>query len=480
MGQMSDPRVGEATSPDVGEAPLSYDDALRQVMGLADFERSATVGPGYGKFHLERMGLLMERLGNPHLGPPVVHIAGTNGKGSTAAMMTSALTAAGYTTGLYTSPHLHSAVERIRVGLTPIARGEFAALVRQAWPVAEWAGANGAFGLPTFFEMLTAMAFLHFRNVGVDVSVIEVGLGGRLDATNVVSPTVCVITPVSLDHVATLGDTVALIAAEKAGIIKSGVPVVVAPQCQEATDVVAKVAAEKGAPLVDVARRFSWRISASSPGGQSLEIDGPVGRYDLCSPLLGDHQVENVATSIAALETLDRSGVAIPRESIVVGLGSVDWPGRVQVLSNSSPLVVVDGAHNPDAMRRLVETVRARFQFDRVILIFGGLSGHSAQGMLREVSQLSPTIMAARSRHPRSAPSSAVASTARQIGLEVASVSDDVGVATRQALDVAGGGDLVLGTGSLSVAAEVIEELEGTPTEVYPYIKGPINSSLSV
>ena len=214
------------------EGNNSYEIALGKIMSLVDFDRS-THTPKHACFHLERMLLLMNRLGNPHLKTPTIHLAGTKGKGSTAAMITSILSTSGYRVGLYTSPHLHSAVERIRVGLEPISRQEFTGLVEIIWPTVNWVNQNSSYGSVTYFEMMTAMAFLYFSKIGSDFQVIEVGMGGRLDATNIVDPEVCGITSISLDHVQTLGDTLELIAYEKAGSLKKGVTAIVAPQPEE-------------------------------------------------------------------------------------------------------------------------------------------------------------------------------------------------------------------------------------------------------
>ena len=472
---MTDSTSTSASSPARVAPHLDYEAALKRVMSLADFERS-THSPEHSSFHLERMGLLAERLGNPHLGTPTVHIAGTKGKGSTAAMVTSMLAAGGYKVGLFTSPHLHSAVERIRVGLEPIGRHEFAALVDQVWPAVEWVGNEGSYGAVTTFEIMVVMAFVHFKQIGVDVQVIEVGLGGRLDATNIVSPEVCVITSISLDHVATLGNTLEKIAIEKAGIIKDGVPVVLAPQPREALSVFREVAGQRKAPLVEVDGHVSWRMGRADLEGQSFEVAGLRDRYDLWMPLLGEHQLENAGVATATVETLSAKGFDVSKESIVRGLKVVRWPGRMEVLSQGDPLVVVDGAHNPYSIRRLVVAVRDYFQFRRVILIFGALSGHSAEGMISELAELSPVVLAVRSRHPRSAPSSIISGVVCGCGLSVVYQSKDVAEATRRALQMAGEGDLVLGTGSLSVSAEVTEELKGIAPELYPYIKRPTPS----
>ena len=474
---MTDSTATRASSPARVVPHLDYEDALKRVMSLADFERS-THSPEHSSFHLERMGLLAERLGNPHLGIPTVHIAGTKGKGSTAAMVTSMLAAGGYKAGLFTSPHLHSAVERIRVGLEPIGRLEFAAIVEQVWPAVEWVGNEGGYGAVTTFEVLVVMAFLHFKQIGVDVQVIEVGLGGRLDATNIVRPEVCVITSISLDHVATLGDTLEKIAFEKAGIIKDGVPVVLAPQPSEALAVFRKVAVQRKAQLVEVDGNVSWQMGRADLEGQAFEVAGLRDRYDLWMPLLGEHQLENAGVATATVETLNNKGLDVSKESIIRGLRDVRWPGRMEVLSQGGPLVVVDGAHNPYSIKRLVEALRDYIQFRRVFLIFGALSGHSAEGMISELAELSPAVLAVRSRHPRSAPSSIMSGVVCGCGLSVVYQSEDVGEATRRALQMAGEGDLVLGTGSLSVSAEVTEELKGIAPELYSYIKRPSLSQI--
>ena len=454
---------------------LSYDGALQRVMGLADFERS-THSPGHAAFHLERMTLLMEQLDCAHLAVPTVHVAGTKGKGSTSAMIASILTAQGYEVGLYTSPHLHSATERIRVNGQPISQQQFAAVVESIWPTVERIGSSGGYGGVTTFEAMTAMAFVHFRDIGADFQVMEVGLGGRLDSTNIVKPRVCAITSISLDHTATLGDTVAKIAFEKAGIIKEGVPVIVAPQTDEAMTVIADVARQRGAPLLSVAERSSWQKRRFDMCGQVFTLTSAENAYELETPLLGDYQMENAATAVAVAETLREKGVELDDDSIRRGVRDVHWPARLQVLATpdkGGKLLVVDGAHNPYSMERLVEALREHFSYERLILIFGALSGHSATGMLSALLPLSPEVLATHSRHPRSASGATIAKVATELGLKIAFTSENVGEAARRALEMASEKDLVLGTGSLSIAAEITEEVQGIPPELYPYMSLP-------
>ena len=257
---------------------------------------------------------------------------------------------------------------------------------------------------------------------------IEVGLGGRLDATNVVAPEVCVITPIMLDHVAVLGDTIELIAAEKAGIIKPGVPVVASPQSATAIGVFARVASERGASLVQVAQVADIEPRTAGLDGQSFGLRTQAGAYDLHTPLLGDYQRENAATAVTAVETLRRP---VSRQAIVDGVAAVRWPARMQLMSANGARVLADGAHNPESVAHLREAVRRYFDFDRLILVFGATRSHSAEGMLAEIAALSPLVAAVRSRHPKSATSDTVAEAARASGLQVGLVSDHVGEAAK-------------------------------------------------
>ncbi len=450
---------------------LDYSAAVQRAMGLADFERG-THSPGHSTFHLERISRLLERLGNPHLATPTVHVAGTKGKGSTAAMITSILSAAGHRVGLYTSPSLHTVTERVRIGMEPIEREDFASLVERMWPEVEWVGEQGGFGPLMYFEFLTALAFLHFRETECDFQVIEVGLGGRLDATNVVQPAVSVITSISLDHTSILGGTLPLIASEKAGIIKESIPVVVAPQNDEAMDTIVQTAKEHGSSIVDVGNALAWQPRSSDLEGQSFNVRGGRDSYEVTLPLIGEHQQENAATAIAVAETLVAGEHALSKETILDGLRNVRWPGRFQVLRRENPPVIVDGAHNPYSMHRLVEAIVRHVDYEHLFVVFGAVSGHSALGMLEELATLDPTVIAVQSRHPKAATVEEIAEAAQVAGVSMALEHGGVGIATRRALSLATNEDAVIGTGSLSVVGEMIEELEGMAPELYPYLKG--------
>ena len=316
---------------------MDYREALGYILSFADYERlprSAVV------FDLRRIEMLLERMGNPHLYARSVHVAGTKGKGSTAAMIASILAESGYKTGLYTSPHLLTITERIMVDGRNIPEADFAVIVARMIPHAEQVNRSGGLGDLTTFELLTALAFIHFKERAVDYQVMETGLGGRLDATNVVKPEVCIITSISYDHTDVLGNTLGAIAAEKAGIIKSGSTVVCAPQHPEAREVIIKVCRERGARLITVGSDVTWQGLEFNQAGQSLSVRGLKQNYDLTIPLLGEYQMENAAIAVTAAEVLAERGAKITPHTIKEGLKKVRWLGRLQVL-RENPLVII-------------------------------------------------------------------------------------------------------------------------------------------
>ena len=462
-------------SSEHSHAPLTFDEAIELSMELVDFERS-THFPDHSQFHLERVVMLAEMLDHVDKAVPTIHVAGTKGKGSTCALITSILTSAGCKVGFYSSPHLHSLRERVRVGLEPISKEEFAALVPEIWPAVKAVGENGGYGGVSFFEMMTALALVHFRNVGADVQVMEVGLGGRLDATNIITPEVSVITSISLDHVATLGDTIAKIAREKAGIIKQGVPCVIAPQAEpDAMAVFQEVARERDSEILSVEEQYSCEAGDADTRGQSLRLSGQRSELYLWTPLLGDYQLENIATAVAAIDVLRDRGFDVPDDAVVAGVKEVSWPGRFQVFERDGKTLVVDGAHNPYSVRRLLQSLRGLVSVDNVVLVFSALGGHSADGMLEELSSLSPRVIAVQSRHPRSSRADRVAQSITAAGLNLVAQSDTVAGGLRIALETADAGDLILCTGSLALAGEVLEYLEGIEPEIYENLRGPVH-----
>jgi dihydrofolate synthase/folylpolyglutamate synthase len=339
---------------------MTYPDAVRYLMSLLGDIRGSDFG-------LHRMEALLARLGAPHRAYKVVHIAGTNGKGSTAAMIEAGLRAAGNTTGLYTSPHLMRFNERLKINGSDGSDELFAEVVAEVRAANEWLAAKkGRHGHPTFFESVTAAAFCGFRQAGVAWGVIEVGLGGRLDATNVVMPEVAVITPIAFDHEAFLGKSAASIAAEKAGILKPGCKAVFASQSQRAEEVLTARAAELGVPVARTG--IDWRAENLSDhqGRYRFTARRSDGRsFEARLALAGEHQVENALAAVGALDALD-----VPAAAIAAGLASVAWPGRLQSFGNS-PEILLDAAHNPAGARVLASFLEKHRHAKRIHLIYG-------------------------------------------------------------------------------------------------------------
>lgn len=430
---------------------MDYPQAIEHLLSFADFERS-------GRFRdrpdVAPVWDLLRRLGDPHLGRLTVHVAGSKGKGSVAAMVESVLRAAGRRTGLYTSPHLHSYTERVRIGGEPIAEAEFARLTECVREAVEAGRESLSERSLVTFDLLTAIGFLAFRDANVDAQVIEVGLGGRVDSTNVFeTKEVAVVTPISLEHTAVLGDTVEQIAREKAAIITPGCVVVMAPQAHEgAAEVIRAFAHDAGAPLIDVAGAYRWERLAHGLRGQDVRIKGPCGLIETRLPLLGAHQVENAATAVATADALRERGHDLSEDAVAHGLAGVSWPGRLEVL-RESPLVLADGAHNRDSARRLREALRDYFSCGHVLFIVGSSVGKDIGGLAEELAPVAERVVAVRADHPRAMAPERIAGAFVALGIDV-DVCDNVGQAIDTAMAEAGRDGVICLVGSLFVAAE--------------------------
>lgn len=427
----------------------SYQKTLEYLYSFVDYSLSRGLRNMAEKFDLDRMRRFLEFLGNPERAYPIIHVAGTKGKGSVCALCASALEAGGYRVGLYTSPHLQDYTERIQINGAPIPHEELIKLVDEIRPFLDQGTEI------TTFEITTALALLYFARQKVTAAVLEVGLGGRLDATNAVQPNVTVITSISYDHTQVLGDTLAEIAAEKGGIIKRGVPVIIAPQQEEARAVFEKIAAHQNARLIQIGRDFQFKGIENSLEGQTLQVwdttqpsSQPV---QLQIPLLGDHQLENTATAYAALRVANEHGLPLSVESIQKGFKDVDWPGRFEVLRRDPP-VVVDAAHNRDSARRLMLTLKTYFKGWPVVLVFGASEDKDISGMLAELMQNVDQVIFTRSYHPRAIEPESLVALVQGYG-KSAVVVPAVEDALERALEVAGEDKLVLITGSIFIAA---------------------------
>jgi dihydrofolate synthase / folylpolyglutamate synthase len=472
----------------------TYQQALDWLYSFVRYDKQRRT-PGSGD--LIRMERLLEHLGTPQARFPSVLIAGTKGKGSTAALLASILRAAGYRTGLYTSPHLHTFRERIQVNETLITReeiivgaGRLERLISE-FPDVIW------------FELVTALAFEHFARQQIDMAVLEVGLGGRLDPTNVVHSRVSVIAPISYDHTDVLGSTLTAIATEKAGIIKAETPVVSAPQEEEARAVIKATARDKNAPLVQVGADWKWEALRQNLDGQTFRVIGPhLDPLELFLPLLGQHQLVNATTALGAVNELQQQGWRVPNKALGAGLARVEWPVRFEVLARA-PVIVADGAHNRAAAREIRRTLDELFPNAQVHLIFGASHDKDIAGMLDELLSPSPAkrvedprseaegrrddaaicstarrkaeridasrvgVILTHSHHVRAAPLELLARLVERFQVPLIETTD-VATALRIARERAGTEDVICVTGSLFVAAEaraLIRKEQGLPVE---------------
>ena len=432
-----------------------FQQALDFIYSFIDYERQRDPHVKTN-WDLRRVEALLARLDNPHLKSKTIHIAGSKGKGSVAAMTASVLTKAGYNTGLYTSPHLHFYNERIRINNQLIFNDEIIELVTRIRPEVEAINREATYGKLTTFEVTTVLGFSYFAQKKVDFQVIEVGLGGRLDATNVVKPDVCVITPISHEHTDLLGNTLAAIATEKAGIIKKGSIVVSSPQTDEADAAISLACQKLNAKLIRVGKEVTYQSAGFSDSQQSLVVNGRLHNYRFTIPLLGQYQLSNAATSIAALEVLMEKGNKILSRNIVQGMKEVNWEGRLQVISRH-PLVVVDGAHNQDSAQKLRQALEQYFDFEKALLIIGMSSDKDLSGIVNELAPAFPQVIVTRSRHPRAMDTAPIAAEFRKHGI-AAQQTDDISEAMPLALKLSGKNDLICVTGSLFIAAGAIEQ----------------------
>ncbi len=435
---------------------IEYQETLDYLYSFVDYSLTRNLRYSSEKFDLGRMRALMEDLGDPHRQYPVVHIAGTKGKGSTAAMVASVLQAAGYKVGFYTSPHLIDFVERIQINREPISHADLARTVNQIKPSVE------RIERLTTFELTTSAAFLYFCHEKVDIAVVEVGLGGRLDATNVVDPLLAVITSLSLDHTSVLGNTLEKIAIEKGGIIKPGRPVIVSPQKEEALAALQQIARKRKSAYIQIGSDYTYQQISHGYDGQIIRVrkntEPPSDWVELCIPLLGEHQVENAAAAYATVSELEKMGYHIGVDAISAGFSSVVWPGRFEIISRE-PFVVLDSAHNRDSAEKLRRAVDEYFPGEKIVLLFGASEDKDVSGMFSELLPRIDRIILTQSVHPRALDADKLLELAAPYGNPAEAVVPLENAVTR-ALDLASEGRLILVTGSLFIVAGVRQEFE--------------------
>ncbi len=459
---------------------IGYEEALDYLYSFVNLEHRRIEQYSPENISLSRPAKLLSLLGDPHRAYPSIHIAGTKGKGSVAAFCAFSLREAGFRVGLYTSPHLQDFRDRIRV-LTKddsdgrIAESQVANLVEEIRMLVAQ--------VPdlTWYELVTALGFLHFAREFVDVAVVEVGLGGRLDATNLLTPLVSVITSLSLDHTALLGENIVDIAGEKGGIIKPGVPVVISSQRREAMARLAEIAQARHAPLIQIGRDWQWRdkgfqvptaTTREWPGQEIVITRSPEGA--ICPPntslrlaLAGHHQQENALAALAALSVVQPFLPDLTLKSVRIGLARVEWPGRLQILSQGElqPTLLLDCAHNVDSAQKLIRALQEFYPHRHLWLIIGVTADKDVEGILRVMLPQADFILLTSSSHPRASETGELVRLATSLGFE-ARPEESVVSAVTTAFNLAGPGDLVCVSGSIFVVGDLLNQWEGLKSDL--------------
>ena len=481
----------------------SYHETLQFLYTAIDYEKLISYQYNASTFSLDRMVKMLDYVGNPHKDFPAIHITGTKGKGSTSIMMATVLEQAGLRTGLFTSPHLIELRERIQINHEMISEGDFVAAATALWPYIQRLRETDRAASPTFFETLTAMAMLCFKQKRVDMAVLEVGLGGRLDSTNVVIPRVSVITNIGFDHTAILGNTLASIAYEKAGIIKQGIPVVSAVDEDEALSVIEKTCREKDARLYLLGRDIlieeaqgvdenaisqrnlcqPWQTGLQgnlktgnaeggktrSAGNPHAPLPVPPSRGLLCKiktwrhtygnvflPLVGAHQAKNCALVMGVLELLKEQGlISIGDEVVRKAMSRVQCPARIELVG-TNPFIILDYAHTVASMRSLKNALLENFTFHKLILILGFSQDKDLDNILKEIVPAGHAIIVTRSRNPRAAPPEDLSHRIERLCNKQPQIADNARDAVALAREMASPDDLICITGSAYVAGEAL------------------------
>jgi dihydrofolate synthase/folylpolyglutamate synthase len=433
----------------------TYSQAMKYLFEKTDYERGLKLRYNVSTFNLDRMRNLLSLLGDPHLKIETAHVAGTKGKGSTCTMLAKMLEANGYKVGLYTSPHIVSLHERIQINSAMITQSEMLGLINRIYGPVEKLSKTGT---PTFFEIMTAMAFMHFHDKKVDFAVIETGLGGRLDSTNVVQPSVIGITSISMDHMQQLGDTIDKIAGEKAGIFKKGVPAVTVEQDPKVMKVLKSHAAQKSTPLSVTGQDidFSYRFEFSKEHGphNRICISTDTSKFEhLRVPLPGEHQAINCGLAIAMLDKLKCAGYEIDDQKAIEGLYAVRLEGRMEQICDD-PRVIVDAAHNAASIRAVMQAIGQHVPYDSMVVVFACNSDKDVAGMLHELQYGADKVIFTRNNSPRSMYPQDLADMYTEICGKMCQTALSLKQALQTAYSAVGREDLICVTGSFYLVGQ--------------------------
>tara|TARA_Y100001936_G_scaffold253965_1_gene322825 strand:- start:7062 stop:8423 length:1362 start_codon:yes stop_codon:yes gene_type:complete len=447
----------------------NFEKSLTKVFSLADFERKEN-SVKYKDFHLLKVNRLLDYIGNPHKNQNFIHVAGSKGKGSTSKIISACLVENKIKTGLFISPSIHRFTERISINGENIAEEEFVSLVEDLWPYVIKINNEKNLGSITVFEFLTVMSFEYFKRKKTELNVIEVGLGGRFDSTNVITPMISVITPISLDHVSVLGKTISKIAYQKAGIIKHKIPTVISKQNIEAKKVI-NIEAKKNKSSIYESYREIEVIEKIDLGlkGLRLKLHNKILKqyHNTQLSLLGEHQVENLKTALTVLSIIKKTGISIDLNTSCKKIQNISWPARNHLVSKN-PYIFADGAHNDHSAELLSKSINHLFpKLDNLVIIFGCNIGHEPKDIIEKFKKYNPKIIVTQSRHPKSFDLETMKNLLVNSKIKILEYAENTNLALIQAKELVKSNDLILVTGSLFIASEVIEIEEKIKPEIY-------------
>ena len=446
-----------------------FEKSLTKIFSLADFERKEN-SVQYKDFHLLKVNRLLDYIGNPHKNQNFIHVAGSKGKGSTSKIISACLVENKIKTGLFISPSIHRFTERISINGRNILKKEFVSLVEDLWPYVLKINNEKDLGSITVFEFLTVMSFEYFKRKKTKLNVIEVGLGGRFDSTNVISPMISVITPISLDHIRVLGKTISKIAYQKAGIIKKETPIVISKQNVDAKKVIISEADKKNSKIYESNKEIEI-IEKIDEGlrGVKLKLLNKILKqnHQTQLSLLGEHQIENLKTAVTVLSIIKKLGVEIDLDTSCKKIKNIKWPARNHLVSKN-PYIFVDGAHNDHSAELLSKSINDLFpKLEDLIIIFGCNIGHEPKDIIEKFKNYSPKIIVTQSRHPKSLDNKTMKNLLVNSKIKIMEYAENTNSALIKAKKLAKSNDLILATGSLFIAAEVVEIEEKIQPEIY-------------
>ena len=446
---------------------ITYENSIKKLMFLGNFENFPNVQKSI-KFDLSKISKLLDYCNNPQKNQKFIHVAGTNGKGSTSAIISKCLIGSDLKVGFFSSPSMHKITERIQINNRSIPEKDFANELNNIWPIILKMSKDENLKI-SFFEAINVMALNYFRKKKVDISVIEVGMGGRLDSTNIITPQISVITEISMDHMSVLGNNIEKITLEKAGIIKNNIPVIISNQIDKVEKGLVQYAQNIGAPLQKTSELVTVsKIQNMGINGSKILFNTTKGKFNVEYPLIGEHQINNLSTALATLVKYSDINTKFNLSSITESIPKVKWAGRFQVLKKSPYLIITDGAHNENAAKALLKAINyTGINKKNIVIILGAGYGHDPKIIMKILIDLNPRIILTKSRHPKSIPVDQLKKILKKYKKNIIADFNDIENALSYGKKIIKRNEVIISTGSLFIAAETIETIKKVKKEFY-------------